>query len=339
MAESSSPPGLLTRFASGTLRVVAALLLTGFAAWSELAILFHAPVPATPRLVVATVVALLFLLTALTVLIRRGLKWTFPAAFLVAAVLIVWWGSIKPSQDRDWQPDVSRRSVMTVRGDDLEVSNVRVFDWNGADTANPRWEDRIYSLHDLRSLDLFTSTWGNDNIAHTMLSFTFGNGPPLVLSIEIRKEKGEAFSAIAGFFKKYELILIAADESDIVKVRTNYRSETVHRFRIDVKPENAEKLLMKYVELSQSLDQVPRFYDTLWTNCTTTIFSMLRAIGPDDFPFDYRVLISGRVAEYLYGIGFIENVQPFTEVRRRADITMKARLAATDPQFSQAIRK
>lgn len=321
------------------LRLFGALALVLLAAWAELAVWFQAPLHGWVRVAVATLCAAVFLAAAFTVLTGRGVQWTAPAAVLFAAMLLIWWTGIKPQQDRDWRADVSRRSLITIRGDDVEVRNVRTFDWTGAETAEEAWEDRLYSLSDLRTLDLFTSTWGNENIAHMLLSFGFASGPPLVLSVEIRRERNEDYSPLAGFFKRYEMALIAADERDVVKVRTNRRGETVRRYRIDAKPENIARLLGEYATLSAELDRAPRFYHTLWTNCSTAVYAMLRKISPADFPFDFRVILSGHVPEYLYRINFLDTTQPFAEIRRRADITLAAKLAETDLNFSQAIRR
>jgi len=55
-------------------------------------------------------------------------------------------------------------------------------------------------------------------IAHTLVSFDFANAAPLTFSIEIRKERHEEFSSLGGFFRKYELSLVAADEKDIIYI-------------------------------------------------------------------------------------------------------------------------
>ena len=88
-------------------------------------------------------------------------------------------------------------------------------------------ESRTYSLAHLTDVDLIMSYWGNEAIAHTIISFGFDTGPRLAFSIEIRKEREEAYSTIAGFFKQYELAIVAADERDVVRVRSNVRGEDV----------------------------------------------------------------------------------------------------------------
>ena len=90
---------------------------------------------------------------------------------------------------------------------------------------------REYDLDQLRSADLVLSYWMGPAIAHTLVSFGFddGKGPRryLTFSVEIRKEAHESFSAIGGFFKQFELSLVAAEERDILRVRSNLRGEDV----------------------------------------------------------------------------------------------------------------
>ena len=53
--------------------------------------------------------------------------------------------------------------------------------------------------------------------------FGFTNGDYVCFSIETRKEKGEDYSAVKGLFRQFELVYVAADERDLVRLRTNYR--------------------------------------------------------------------------------------------------------------------
>ena len=64
---------------------------------------------------------------------------------------------------------------------------------------------REYDLRQLRSADLVMSYWMGPAIAHTLVSFGFADGRHLVFSLEIRKERGESFSALGGFFRKFEM--------------------------------------------------------------------------------------------------------------------------------------
>ena len=72
------------------------------------------------------------------------------------------------------------------------------------------------------------------------MSFQFGDNDYIAMSIETRKEVGEQYSAIRGFFRHYELIYMASDERDVVRLRTNYRKgEEIYLFHTPATPEHA----------------------------------------------------------------------------------------------------
>ena len=103
-----------------------------------------------------------------------------------------------------------------------------------------------------------------DAIAHIIVSFGFA-GEHVAISIETRKEKGEAYSSIAGFFRRYELIYVVGDERDLIRVRTNYRrpEEEVYLYRTRARPDNARRLFLEYVDRINQLNEQPEFYNTL----------------------------------------------------------------------------
>jgi hypothetical protein len=180
------------------------------------------------------------------------------------------------------------------------------------------------------------SYWAGESIAHAMASFGFADGQHLVFSIEIRKEKTESYSALAGFFRAYELSFIAADERDVVGVRTNVRGEDVRIYRLRMAPAQARALLLEYVDEANDLTRKPRFYNSLITNCTTQIFRMVRTLQPG-LPLDYRVLLAGYVPDYVYDLGRLNTSLPFEALRDRSHIRGKS--DSTDPDFSKRIRE
>ncbi|MFT0862340.1 DUF4105 domain-containing protein [Ancylobacter sp. G4_0304] len=248
---------------------------------------------------------------------------------LALGVVLVglWWASIRPSNERDWAPDVARGVTADIAGREVTVHNVRDFDWRTEDEGAPRWETRRYALDDLASVDLFSSTWGNPAIAHTLVSFGFRDGGHLVFSAEIRREAGEEFSEIGGFFKQFELVLIAADERDIIRLRTTMRREEVSLYPLDLPPRVREALFLSYLDLGNELAVEPRWYQTVTTNCTTVIFKLVRAIDPG-LPLDWRILLSGYLPDYLFERGLIAGGGTLDEVKARALIGERAR--ATD---------
>ena len=286
-------------------------------------------------------IALLFV--ALMALATRLLWQHRPLAMLVLlvpvwVVLLGWWATIPPSHDRNWRPDVDRVATARISGDTLTVTNVRNFEWRSDTDFDPRWETRQYRVSQLRGADLFLSYWAGESVAHAIISFDFGTPEPLAMSIEIRREIGEDFSSIAGFFKTYELIAIAADERDIVKVRSTVRNEDVRLFRLDIEPATAHGLLNEYVALVNNLATTPRWYHTLTANCTTVIFGMARRLDPG-IRLDWRVLLPGKLPSFLRDNDFISRDVPLDALVGAGRIGPRAAGEPPDADFSRRIRE
>jgi hypothetical protein len=187
------------------------------------------------------------------------------------ALALVWWLLIPPSNDRDWQPDVAALASARLDGTHLTVTNVRNNEYRSEADYTPRWETRTYDLDALRTTDLFISTWGSPLIAHTILSFGFTGDRYLAISIETRKVRGAEYSAVRGFFRQYELIYVVADERDVVRLRTNYRGEDVHLYRLATPRSLAREILLDYLTTINRLRDHPEWYNALTQNCTTAV--------------------------------------------------------------------
>jgi hypothetical protein len=175
-------------------------------------------------------------------------------------------------------------------------------------------------------------------IAHTIISFGFADGQRLAFSIETRKERHEGFSSVAGFFKQFELAIIAADERDVVKVRSNIRGEDVRVCRLRMSPENGRLLFREYLEEANDLAHVSRFYNTATSNCTMLVFDLVRVVHPG-LPLDYRVVLAGYLPDYAYAVGALDTNLPFERLRELAHIHGKATGADADLDFSAKIRE
>ena len=320
---------------------LAALLLTlvvlPFALWGAVALWSRLPFGEPWRPVAAA--AWLALLLAVLVLAWRGRLLAGTAGFAAAAAaLLAWWATILPSDSRDWVPDMAHIATATIDGDVLTVNHVRNFRWATGDTGEPRWETRTYRLSVLQGADLFLSYWAGESIAHAIISFDFADSDPLAFSVEIRKEKGEVYSATAGFFKTYELAIIAADERDVVKVRSTLRGEDLRIFRLDIERATALGLLRQYVALTNDVAAHPRWYNTLTANCTTLIYGMARRLDPR-IRLDARILLPGRLPEYLREHDFVTRDVSLEELVARSRIGPRAAGDYPDPGFSPRIRQ
>ncbi len=313
-------------------RCLLCVMAIALGVWTCAALWFQLDAPLRwPALALASVGAL--------AIIALG-RWRPAAAWaslgLVAILVAAWWISIKPSNNRDWALDVARGVTGEIRGAEVRLYNVRNFDWWTEQDFTPRWEMRRYALDRLESVDLISSVWGNPAIAHTLISFGFSDGGHVVFSAEVRRERNESFSEIGGFFKEFELVMIAATENDIVRLRTDVRREQVSLFPLRLSPEQARTLFVSYIAMANQLAETPRFYQTITTNCTTVIFKLARLIEPG-IPLDWRILLSGYLPDYLYNHGVIRTDLPLGEVRRKAMIAPQEVRSALE--FSVGIRR
>ncbi len=282
--------------------------------------------------------ALLFAGGSLAVLALAKSAWrgAFAVAFAFGVVL-VWWLSIEPRNDRPWQPDVAELSTAEINGKLLTLHNVRNFEYRSERDFTPRWETRTYDLSEIQGLDLFISYWGPRAIAHTILSWQFDGAAPLAISIETRKEQGEEYSAVTGFFRQFELYYVLADERDLIRVRTNVRGEDVYLYRLRTPPARARALLMDYLDKVNRLAKEPDWYNAFTHNCTTTVFLHIRELG---IPFDWnwKMFLNGYLDEQLYEEGIINTSLPFEQVRARSAISSLAKGITNEEEFSSAIR-
>jgi hypothetical protein len=309
------------------------IVLLAATVWGSAALWFDGPASLAALFAAAFALAVVALLIILWP--RRR---AYAAILVLFAVLLGWWLSLEPSNDRDWQPDVAQLPAVEIQGDKVTIHNVRNFDYRTEADYTERWETRSYDLSKLRGLDLFVIYWGSPSIAHTILSWGFDDGQHLAVSIETRKEKGESYSAVRGFFRQYELYYVIADERDVVRLRTNYRHEDVYLYRLRTPPARARAILLDYLKAVNRLTKQPKWYNALTYNCTTTIRLHVADVVPG-VPHDWRWLANGHMDELLYELGVVNRDYPFAELKKLSYINPKAQAVPPDGDFSAAIRK
>jgi len=258
------------------------------------------------------------------------------------AFVLAWWLSLSPSNDRLWLPDVAELSSATIDGDQLTISNVRNFHYRSETDYDVHWETRTYDVADIKGLDLYLIYWGPTKIAHTILSWEFeddaGDRKYLAISIETRKEAGESYSALLGFFRQYELYYVVADERDVIALRANYRGEEVYLYRLNRSPEDARAILLDYFEEINRLTKAPAWYNAVTHNCTTAARKHTMIVGGGG-PWDWRFLLNGSLDELGYERGAIRSDLPFEELRAASNITERSKNAGLGTDYSDVIRQ
>lgn len=341
VAEQPDAPGGygLPRRAVKALGVMAiGLSVAGMTVWGTL-FLWLSNIPFAP---VRAALAGLFAIGTLAAFAFAKRRLRTLAVFLaVFAALVGWYHMIRPSNDRVWAPEVAVLSEATIDGNLVEIRNIRNFDYRAANDFTPRYYDKVFDLDKLRSGDLVSVHWGSPAIAHVFVSFGFEGDDFVAFSIEMRKERGEAGSMLRSFFRKYELIYIAADERDVIRVRTNYRQprEQVYIYRTRVPTEDLRKLFISYAVKIDELNRHPEWYNTIEDNCTTGVLTRARAAYKGRGRYNWKVLFSGYAAEYAYGLDMFDTSLSFDELRERGHVNARAEGADQADEFSLLIRE
>jgi hypothetical protein len=287
--------------------------------------------PVAAWLFVAASIAVLFLL--------KPRWWRGFAAFvcLVALVLVYYWGFIPPSNDRHWRKDVSVLPWAEIKENQVTVHKIRNSEYRSTEDFDLHHYDRTFDIDQLRSMDFYMCFWSPAPFCHTMMSFGFDDGKYLCVSIETRPEEHESYSVLRSFFKQYELIYVAGDERDLVRMRTNLRDEALYLYHIDTTPAAKRRIFLDYCRRMNELKANPEWYYILTRNCTTDI---PRRDGEHRWklPESWKVIINGFVDSFLYRERSLDTRMPLVQLRKVGHIDTRAQNADHDPEFSRAIR-
>lgn len=315
------------------LAIVTLALLT---IWAAAALYIDLPV-AWLRLPAALIYVVIMISAPLMLRDRWAATGVVASGFVL---VLAWWLSLYPSNNRNWQPDVARRPWAEIEGDRVTIHNVRNCDYRTETDYIPHWETRTFDLSELRGVDIFLTYWGSPWIAHPIVSFDFGEGNHVAISIETRKEVGESYSTVRGFFRQYELIYIVSDERDVVRLRSNYRTgENVYLFHTKATPQLARALFLEYIERVNRIRNHAEWYNALTNNCTTNI-DVLAAAAQGKHPrWDWRVLLNGRADQMMYERGNLAGDLPYAELKAKAYVNPAAQAADQAADFSQRIRE
>jgi hypothetical protein len=261
---------------------------------------------------------------------------------VLAAVVVLGWISIRPSNDRDWAPDQSRLATAAWNGDALTVDNVRSFDHCPEDgSLKQRWERRTLDLRALDSVWLVLSPFERDwrGPAHPFLSFGFADSAFIAVSVEARRDGDEDFSIWKGMLKRYEIAYVVADERDVITLRVLCRDDDVYVYPLKVSPERARTLFREMLDQANDLAERPAFYHTVFRNCANTVLRHANAVALDRIPDGWKVLLPGYSDEIVHSLGLVDADGSLEEVRARFLVNDAVREHAGSPEFSAAIRR
>jgi len=317
-------------------QVAAAILILLCWIWGGLALFVAGPEPAWLKYLLLTIFVIAL---PLGLYLDLAFWQKLLSLMLVFAILMTWWVPMKATNDKNWAPELARIPCGEIEDNVLVLRNVRNFKYTSRTEFTEHWETRRYDLEQLESLDIFLSYWGSPHIAHVIMSWGFSNGEYLAISIETRKDKSQVYSELRGFFKQYTLAYVAADEKDLIRLRTNYRKEKVYGYRIKNIPAQYKcYLLESYLGHMNKLVDKPEFYHALLQNCTSGINQHYKTFMPDSSWIDWRLIANGHMDELLYDLGLLETDLPIDELRKLSRLDLRMQKLGEEG-FSANLRK
>ncbi len=246
----------------------------------------------------------------------------------------------KASNNRDWTDDQKVLSHAEINNNLVKIYDIRNFSYKSTSDYIPNYYNKSFDLEKIKSVDFILEPFSDfAGAAHTFLSFGFEDDEYLAISIEIRKEKGEKFSAIKGIFNKYEIMYVVADERDAIKLRSNFRKDKVYIYPVKTTKEKKQALFLDMLKEVNKLYSNPKFYNTLTTTCTTNIMKHANTITPKKIPLSYKLLLPGYADELAFDLEMIDTDLSLEEARKVFLINERAEKYADSEDFSKLIRE
>lgn len=246
---------------------------------------------------------------------------------------------IYPSNDRDWKPEFASTASAKIDGRQYTLRNIRNCNYLTAEDYVVAYYDRQIFIDQIQTVDYIVVPFNDKlKLAHTMLSFGLDDGTYIALSVEIRREKGEKYSALAGFARQYEVIYVLGDERDVIRLRTKQYKSDVFIYRTVASPEQAQAMFADVIKRVNQLSLDPEFYHTLTNNCTTNLAGHVNDLSPHKIKYNWKILLPGMSGKYAYELGLLDTRIPFDQLTEFSRVNTLADQYFDDPEFSKLIR-
>lgn len=258
---------------------------------------------------------------------------------LIFGLLFYRFAILKPSQNRNWEVGLEKLSKISIENNLIKIENLRDYKYDVGQITSFDYLNRTVNIDEIEKvwfvLEPFTKF---DGVAHTYFVFDFKNEEPIIISVEARREKGEDFSAFLGTFNKFELIYLWGTEKDLTLRRILVEDSKVYMYPLNISQNGSKQLFLQLATTTQSLENQPRFYNTLTSNCTNELAKAANKVKKNAIPFNLALFMPGYSDELLYKLGYIPNNIPFKEVTKKYYISDIAKELSNEESFSEKLR-
>jgi len=251
-----------------------------------------------------------------------------------------WVDRVRPSNDRHWSPEQAVLPYAEIHDSQYLLRNIRDCEYLSTDDFIVHHNDRVIDVSQIQTVDFIVVPFSsNSPLAHTMVSFGLDDGSYLCISVEVRREVGETYQALAGLTNGYDLIYVMGEERDLIGVRANHYKVDVYLYPSTATPQQAQDFFADIIQRMNKLRDQPEFYHLLVNNCTTNLKDHVNQLSPNRIRNNaWEILLPGFSSRYAHRIGLIENRIPYEDLRQIVYINPLTEATSDRVGFSHQIR-
>lgn len=252
---------------------------------------------------------------------------------------------LKPSNNRNWEFGFEKLPHITTSSDTVTIENFRDFHYNPHGIVSSNYITREIPIESIeRTWFLFepfnaTSAINFKGVAHTYFVFDIKGQNPVAVSVEARREKGEAFGLIPGMLNQFELMYVWASEEDLTQRRILIEHNDVRMFPLTISAEQSQALFLQMVKTTQSLETTPRFYNTFMSNCTNELAKNANEAKTGSVPYSIAWVFPGYAVGELYKLHYIPTDYPLEKEEEQYQIKSIVEQIYNDSDFSKTLRE
>jgi hypothetical protein len=252
---------------------------------------------------------------------------------------------LQPSNQRNWEYGMATLPHITIADSVVSVQHERDFRWSATGPVSSGYVDRAFDVNRLERMWFVEEPFtippfdGFSGVAHTYFVFDFQDQPPVAVSVESRREKGQGYDVLRGMVNEYELMYVWGTEEDVSGRRAVLEKNQLHMYPLVGSMDSARGLFMHLAEVSRELETQPRFYNSLTSNCTNELAKAANEAQPGVIPPNIALIFPGYSDRVLYDLGFIPRDAPLEIIRQRYAITDTILATIDQPDFSHQLRQ
>jgi len=213
----------------------------------------------------------------------------------------------KPSNNRDWELDQKVLPSITRNGDFISIKNIRNFHYHSEFIYDISYYNQTFCLDNIESATIgFVPFSKNILISHVLIKFDFKDNNHVVFSVEVRKRKGEKFSAWKDLLPHREIMYVIADERDVIDLRVKHRKDApVNLYRLNLTTAELKQIFGNMCVRANNLYSQPEFFSSFFNNCTGNLIDHLNETADYRIPWFYKNIAPGLLYKYLLKNKFI----------------------------------